>query len=287
MTIRFILAVFWSFALFAGFQPVDINVASKEQLRILPGVGNILANRIIEYRTSHGGFKSVEELAQVEGVKPKLFDDVRPKIMISKYLGTARGKSKVQEARHEQQQGGQSLVHLLYQYRDEPTVQEVQKMAIEYASLQPKLINEWLRKVRAAPWLPKFKTGLTHDADSGQSIREKIGEPNTLFTRDFANLRAHLDMEWQLNKLIFNEEEINIMHENNRQTTLRMQVIDAVTEIYFARRKAQLECKLRNESAEEALLHQVRIEELSAQIDGFTGGWWSEQLAKASQAIVR
>ncbi|MEU0035894.1 ComEA family DNA-binding protein [Streptomyces sp. NPDC006333] len=48
--------------------PVSLNTATVEQLDTLPGVGPVLAQHIIEYRTEHGGFRSVDELREVKGI---------------------------------------------------------------------------------------------------------------------------------------------------------------------------------------------------------------------------
>ncbi len=57
--------------------PVALNSATAEQLDTLPGVGPVLAQHIIDYRTEHGGFRSVDELREVNGIGDRRFADLR------------------------------------------------------------------------------------------------------------------------------------------------------------------------------------------------------------------
>jgi competence protein ComEA len=58
--------------------PVHLNSATLEQLDALPGVGPVTAQKIIDYRTQHGGFGSVDELDAVPGIGPARLADLRP-----------------------------------------------------------------------------------------------------------------------------------------------------------------------------------------------------------------
>lgn len=57
---------------------VDLNQAGKSELLQLPGVGETLADTILETRDRLGGFRSVDELRQVKGIGPARFETLRP-----------------------------------------------------------------------------------------------------------------------------------------------------------------------------------------------------------------
>ncbi|AZQ34698.1 ComEA family DNA-binding protein [Streptomyces cyaneochromogenes] len=61
----------------APVAPVSLSTATVEQLDTLPGVGPVLAQHIIDYRTRHGGFRSVDELQEVNGIGTRRFADLR------------------------------------------------------------------------------------------------------------------------------------------------------------------------------------------------------------------
>ncbi|MDX3249373.1 ComEA family DNA-binding protein [Streptomyces sp. ME18-1-4] len=57
--------------------PVPLNTATVDQLDSLPGVGPVLAQHIVDYRAQHGGFRSVDELREVNGIGERRFADLR------------------------------------------------------------------------------------------------------------------------------------------------------------------------------------------------------------------
>ena len=61
--------------------PLDLNSARMEDLMELPGIGEKLAQRLVDYRRSHGGFRSVEELRKVRGIGEKRMERLRPLVV--------------------------------------------------------------------------------------------------------------------------------------------------------------------------------------------------------------
>jgi competence protein ComEA len=61
--------------------PLDLNQARLEELMELPGIGEKLAQRVVEYRKTHGGFRSVEDLRKVRGIGEKRMERLRPLVV--------------------------------------------------------------------------------------------------------------------------------------------------------------------------------------------------------------
>jgi competence protein ComEA len=62
--------------------PVNLNSATAEQLDTLDGVGPATVQKILEYRTQHGGFASVDDLAQVSGIGPKRLEALKAQVTV-------------------------------------------------------------------------------------------------------------------------------------------------------------------------------------------------------------
>jgi competence protein ComEA len=62
--------------------PVNLNAATAEQLDTLDGVGPATAQKILEYRQAHGGFRTVDDLAQISGIGPKRLEALRGQVTV-------------------------------------------------------------------------------------------------------------------------------------------------------------------------------------------------------------
>lgn len=61
---------------------MNLNTATAEQLDALPGVGPVMAQRIITYRTDHGPFSAVTQLQQVTGIGAAKYADLSPLVTV-------------------------------------------------------------------------------------------------------------------------------------------------------------------------------------------------------------
>ena len=56
---------------------IDLNTATERQLMELPGIGEIMAKRIVDYRTDHGPFQSTDDLIHVDGIGEKTLQEIQ------------------------------------------------------------------------------------------------------------------------------------------------------------------------------------------------------------------
>lgn len=59
---------------------ININSASKEELKTIPGIGDVTAQKIIEYREKNGNFSTVEDLKKIDRIGEKTLDKIKDKI---------------------------------------------------------------------------------------------------------------------------------------------------------------------------------------------------------------
>ncbi len=67
---------------FAADGQVDLNTSTAKELQQLPGIGKGLAQRIVDYRTANGPFKTVEDLIKVKGIGKKTFAKMQDRLTV-------------------------------------------------------------------------------------------------------------------------------------------------------------------------------------------------------------
>ena len=67
---------------FAATAATNLNTATKEELVALPGVGPAKAQAILDYRSAHGPFKSIEELKDVKGIGAKRYEKIKGELTV-------------------------------------------------------------------------------------------------------------------------------------------------------------------------------------------------------------
>ncbi len=171
-------------------------------------------------------------------------------------------------------------------FSNEPSIRDVQRMAIHYAEADSEKILNWRRAAQNKAWFPTLSVGLDRDAteiyhwDTGAS-------PDALLKgRDF--MSWDVSLSWDLSELVWSTDQTSIDSRSKLMVELREDILDQVTRLYFERRRAQIELSTIDQLPElERINRELRIEELTALIDGFTGGQFSRNLLVAADKQER
>jgi competence ComEA-like helix-hairpin-helix protein len=261
-------------------QRVNINTADADELDTLPGIGPKTADEIIRDRAENGSFDAPEDLARVSGISSGTLNKVIDKITVSSgaYGKGVKGGKKVVSPKMVKQ--------LLAEYDSEPGVREVQDAAIAYARSHPSIVDSWRTRVRTSDLLPQFRMKVDTDFDRDIRTRTNLDATEAVVeTVDNDNsLQLEVQATWELNKIIFDRDELGVWRETIRMANLRDRVVDEVTRRFYERRRLQIDLKL-SPSVELAdrVRKELRIQELTADLDAMTGGWFGRKLVAAGQ----
>ncbi len=166
-------------------------------------------------------------------------------------------------------------------FDQEPTIQQVHQWAIDYAEVNPKKIEQWRNAAKHKAILPSLSVGL--DRDATENFHWDTGPSPDVLQKGRDLLDWDVSLTWNLGELIWNNDQTSIDSRSKLMVELRENIVDQVTRLYFERKRLEIEARSNTSTNSRAKLDtQMRIEELTALIDGFTGGKFSENM-KGSQ----
>ena len=273
--------IFWIFALqlvlLGSFQAqaqekIDLNRASTAQLEKLPGIGKVLAAEIVADRKSNGPFQSVEDLSRINGISSRLIANIYDLVFIPQ-----KGKKANKEAA--------GLKKLKERFSKEPTITDVQNIAVKYARANPDVIDSWRARARSSALLPEVRARVDNDRDDGTTTRTQTGEADVITQSQGDDMGLEVRATWDLNYLVFHPQEMAVAREAVRLTNLRDRVVDDVTRRFYERRRLMVENALSPIYDDmERMRRDLRQQELTADLDALTGGWFSIVLKKRGLA---
>ena len=263
--------------------PVLLNDATSDQLASLDGVAEADARAIVALREDRGGLSSVEELRVLGLGEP---------VLASLPIQTAL---EVRIRPPERDMAFSSASEVLEKFSGEPTVNQVQMWAADYANISPERVRRWLTQSSTFASLPEVQ--LTYyvrdDFDQGFEYFDENGlDPRTADSNPAAVIQDadsgrqteyRVRLTFDLDKLIMSSERIRVINEAQDIVKLRDQVLGEVTRLYFERRRLQAERLLAPKSDPLALVkEELRLMELTANIDALTGGAFSAGVARGN-----
>jgi competence ComEA-like helix-hairpin-helix protein len=69
-----------------ALQSIELNSATVEDLQRLPGIGPVIAQRIVAYRAEHGDFSVLDNLSSVKGIGPRTFERIRAYLVVRPHV---------------------------------------------------------------------------------------------------------------------------------------------------------------------------------------------------------
>lgn len=170
----------------------------------------------------------------------------------------------------------------VFAFENAPDIQEVQKAALDYARIRPDELSDMKKRARLKAILPKFQAGvkrsLQNDIDISINDNVSISSSGVSVGPETSNLNQSSDSDtnievkavWSLDELIFNRDVLDIAEEARYQIRERRQILSEVNKLYFAW------AELRDKGAKPE--EKYRSQELSADLDALTGGWFSRRI---------
>lgn len=259
-------------------EQVELNSATREQLEALPGIGAKTASEIVRERDEAGPYASMEDLqARVPSVTSTMASKVRALLRIgaAEQVVVQEGKVVSKEV----------VRKVLMRFAGEPTIREVQERAISWVQVHPEVADSWRGRARANALAPKIVVSGQGTLDDDLRVVEQAGEADIEAKTNANTGRLTVGATWDLDRLIFEPQEMAVAREAVRTANLRDRMLEEVTRRYFERRRLQVDLELAPPTdLGDRVRKELRLQELTADIDAFTGGWFSEKLEKAGRA---
>ena len=206
---------------------------------------------------------------------------------------------------------------VLSQFAFEPTVQEIQEVAMRFAEVHPDKIESWRRGARWRAFLPEVKLKFAHtrqetqtdqltwERDEEDFIASNIsdwiagaatGSSRTLddeveTTWNYELETEHerewedevlVEMKWELGDFLYSKSQVDISDEAAELAEFRNEVLEQVTQFYFQRRQFQVDLLLSPpEDLRERIRMEIQLQEMTANIDYLTGGYITARINEA------
>lgn len=171
---------------------------------------------------------------------------------------------------------------ILARFDHEPDVRSLQRRAMSYAHAHPAEVASWRSRARLSALLPQLRIAVDYDtdADDTRTFTSATSEPRKVLGND-QKTGYELRASWDLDEVVFSRSEIQVRRAVVNASRQRDNVVSEVTKIFFSRRRAQVDLLLAEDlSAKARVKAELRIAELTAYLDGLTGGWFSKQIRK-------
>ncbi len=203
----------------------------------------------------------------------------------SLWAATKRGvfKTEVVTRKTNAKIEGMKAEDILQMFAHEPTIEEIRESAIEYASVHPNMIEKWRRAAANKAWLPSLSFDYQRKKDwQSSSYYYNYSGANVYEDDDITDghdKQWSVSLSWDLSDIVWNSSQTSIEIRSNAMVKLRDDILNEVTRLYFERRRLQYELILiPPQDIQEKIEKELRLQELTANIDALTGSYLSKRL---------
>lgn len=245
-----------------AFQPVDLNLASIEQIAIVPGIGRKSATDIVLHRERFGLFLGKSDLLKVEGFNYKKLNSIKDKITFS--LTSIKPNKIIKPV----------VVENKVEINKKVDLHRLEQSVLKHHGLMFSTDNSMISRAQKSSLLPKFMAYF--DVDQGAWLAEKRIENRDDYKmkrgdRDFSiGVKAIFDLD----KLIFNSDELEVHKLSLKRIDKRLQLINRLHKNYF---KYLRLIKSIEETNDILIKNSIALEllEVKAALDSLSGGNFS------------
>lgn len=171
-----------------------------------------------------------------------------------------------------------SAQELLANFVNEPTIGQVREAAIRYAEVHPDKIRRWRMDAAWRALFPTVDVGMSQGRTRDASVDEGTFPKFQVIETQDRKGGVDVSVKWDLGDLVWNDAQTAIDVRSKLMVQLRNDIVEEVTRTYFERRRLQVALLLESPEDQQTLAEKtLRIQELTAQLDGLTGGYFSAQ----------
>lgn len=157
----------------------------------------------------------------------------------------------------------------------EPSIEEIQKAALEYNEVHPDKIKKWRNGLKTRAFFPEVS--LDYDKTVTTALgasydRVQVGPPDW-----------GINFKWDVADLVWNTYENDVDTRSRLNTQLRLDILDEINRVYFERLRLSREITTQTLSEEDNFQKDLRLKELTAILDGYTGGYFSRRLKELNE----